>query len=57
LRSAESAEIQARVNYATVLVSFDMATGSLLERNGIDFEKALRGDLFAGALTPAGEPH
>lgn len=51
LRSAESAEIQARVNYAKALVSHDMATGNLLERNGIDFEKALRGGLFAGPLT------
>jgi outer membrane protein TolC len=56
LRSAESAEIQARVNYAKALVSFDMATGNLLERNGIDFGKALRGGLFAGALTPEAAP-
>jgi outer membrane protein TolC len=50
LRSAEAAEIQARVNYAKALVAYEVATASLLERNGIDFEAALRGGLFAGAV-------
>jgi outer membrane protein TolC len=50
LRSAEAAEIQARVNYAKALVAYEVATGSLLERNGIDFDAALRGSLFAGTV-------
>jgi outer membrane protein len=45
--TAQSAEIQARVNYAKAIVAHDLAVGGLLERHGIVFEDALRGTLLA----------
>ena len=44
--SAESAEVQARVNYAKSLVAYQVAIGSLLEHNGIDADAALRATLW-----------
>jgi outer membrane protein len=44
---AQSAEIQARVNYAKALVAYDLAVGGLLDRYGIAFQDALRGTLLA----------
>jgi outer membrane protein TolC len=44
--SAESADVQARVNYAKSLVAYQAAIGSLLEHNGIDVDAALRATLW-----------
>ncbi|HEY7169977.1 MAG TPA: TolC family protein [Vicinamibacterales bacterium] len=49
LRTAESAEIQARADYAKALVADDVAVGRFLSRNGIRFEDALRGQLLSGS--------
>jgi outer membrane protein TolC len=46
LAEAESADVQARVNYAKALVAYDVAVGSLLEHHGIDVDAALRGNLW-----------
>ena len=46
LAEAESADVQARVNYAKSLVAYQVAVGSLLEHNGIDADEALRGNLW-----------
>jgi outer membrane protein TolC len=46
LAAAESADVQARLNYAKSLVAYEVAIGSLLERNGIDADQALRGTLW-----------
>jgi outer membrane protein TolC len=46
LAAAESADVQARVNYAKSLVAYEVAVGSLLEHNGIDADQALRGTLW-----------
>ena len=53
LRSAESAAIQARANYAKALVTYEVAISSFLEKNGIAFEDALRGSLLVGPLAGA----
>jgi outer membrane protein TolC len=47
--AAEAADTQARVDYAKALVAHQLAVGGLLEKNGVTFEQALRGDLFIGA--------
>ena len=54
LRSAQSADIQARVTYAKALVAHDITVSSFLEKNGIPFDEALRGSQFTGQL--AGRP-
>jgi outer membrane protein TolC len=46
LAEAESADVQARVNYAKSLVAYEVAVGTLLEHNGIDADQALRGTLW-----------
>jgi outer membrane protein len=46
---AQSAEIQARVNYAKALVAHQVAVGGFLESYGILFEDAIRGSLFTSA--------
>ena len=46
LAAAESADVQARVNYAKSLVAYQVAVGSLLEHNGINADQALRGTLW-----------
>ena len=51
LRSAQSADIQARVTYAKALVAHQIAVSSFLEKNGIQFEDALRGEQFTGRRT------
>jgi outer membrane protein len=52
LTSAESAEIQARVNYAKARVAHQIATGSFLERNGIVADGAQRGTLWRDSGKP-----
>jgi outer membrane protein TolC len=47
LVAAESADVQARVNYAKSLVAYQVAIGSLLEHNRIDADAALRGTLWS----------
>ena len=56
LRSAQSAEIQARVNYAKALVAHEVAVSNFLEKNGIVFDDALRGELLSGPLADAPSP-
>jgi outer membrane protein len=46
LTAAQSADVQARVNYAKSLVAYQVAIGGFLERNGIDADDALRGNLW-----------
>ncbi len=46
LATAESADVQARVNYAKSLVAYQVAVGSLLEHNGIDADATLRAPLW-----------
>jgi outer membrane protein TolC len=55
LRTAESAEIQARTDYAKALIAEDVAVGRLLSRYDIRFEDALRGQLLTGPLRAASE--
>jgi outer membrane protein TolC len=49
LTTAQAADVQARVNYAKAIVAYQVAVGSLLERNGIDADAALRGTLWNSA--------
>jgi outer membrane protein TolC len=49
--TAQSAEIQSRVNYAKAFIAYEIAVGGLLERNGLVFEEALRGNLLADSTT------
>jgi outer membrane protein len=53
LRTAESAEIQARADYAKAVVAEDVAVGRFLSRYDIRFEDALRGRLLRGPLSTA----
>lgn len=46
LTSAQSAEIQARVNYAKARVSHEVAVGAFLEDNGIVASDALNGNVW-----------
>jgi len=48
LTAAESADVQARVNYAKALTSYEVAVSSLLERHGIDVDAAEHGTLWHG---------
>ncbi|HWP85780.1 MAG TPA: hypothetical protein VNN17_11355, partial [Terriglobia bacterium] len=43
LLSARLAEVRARVGYAKALVELDRSTGTLLEKRGMDLERALAG--------------
>jgi len=52
LVTARSAQTQAQVNYAKALIALELATGTLLERNGISFDDAFRGDLWKGSRKP-----
>ena len=45
---AQIAEIQSRVNYAKAVVTAEGAAGTLNPRYGIQFEDALKGDLWKG---------
>lgn len=47
LMSAQSAEIQARVNYAKAVIAEQVAVGDLLQRHGIDVDQAQLGRLLA----------
>ncbi len=47
LTVAESADVQARVNYAKALIAYQVAVGSLLRENGIDASAAERGTLWS----------
>lgn len=46
LTTAQSADTQARVNYAKALVAYQVAVGTFLERYGIDASAAERGSLW-----------
>jgi outer membrane protein len=46
LTAAESADVQARVNYAKAVAAYEVAVSSLLETHGIDVNAAERGTLW-----------
>jgi len=52
LITAQSAQTQAQVNYAKALIAFELATGTLPQRNGIAFDEAFRGDLWKSSGQP-----
>jgi outer membrane protein TolC len=52
LIGAQSAQTQAQVNYAKALIAFELATGTLPQRNGIAFDEAFRGDLWKSSGQP-----
>ena len=52
LIAAQSAQTQAQVNYAKALIAFELATGTLPQRNGIPLDEAFRGDLWKGSGQP-----
>lgn len=61
LAAAEQQEIQALTNYNTAIAQFYFAMGTLLERNGIDFQDPAPGTSTASAVyspdfTPAPRP-
>ncbi len=49
LVTAQSALVQAQVNYAKAAVAEELATGSLLAQNGIAFDSAFKGGLWRSA--------
>jgi outer membrane protein len=52
LASAQSAEIQARVNWAKALVALQVSTGAFLESHDIPLETAMRGSLWRDSTQP-----
>jgi outer membrane protein TolC len=50
--TAQSARTQAQANYAKALIAFELATGTLLERNGVAFDEAFRGNLWKASSQP-----
>jgi outer membrane protein len=50
--TAQSARTQAQVNYAKAVIAMELATGTLLERNGIAFDDAFRGNLWKTSGQP-----
>jgi outer membrane protein TolC len=46
LATAQAVLIQAQVNYGKALIALELAEGTILERNGIDFDQAFRGSLW-----------
>lgn len=52
LVAAQSAQTQAQVNYAKSRIAFELATGTLVEQNGISFEDAFRGSLWTNSEKP-----
>jgi outer membrane protein len=52
LVAAQSARMQAQVNYAKSRIAFELATGTLLEQNGISFDDAFRGSLWTSSEKP-----
>jgi outer membrane protein TolC len=45
LATAEDNEVKARATYAKALIQFEQATGTILERNDIQLENAVKGDV------------
>lgn len=52
LVAAQYAEIEARVVAAKDLVSLEVSTETFLQNHGIDFDKAIRGDVWRGSTQP-----
>ena len=52
LVAAEGINIQTRVNYIKALIAHEVAAGGFLERNGIVFDEALRGNLWTDPQKP-----
>jgi outer membrane protein len=52
LVAAQSARTQAQVNYAKSRIAFELATGTLVEQNGISFDDAFRGTLWTSSEKP-----
>jgi outer membrane protein len=46
LATAQAVLIQAQVNYGKALIALELAEGTILERNGINFDQAFRGSLW-----------
>ncbi len=52
LAAAQLVLIQAQVSYAKALIALELAEGTVLEKNGIDFDRAFRGSLWKTSGTP-----
>jgi outer membrane protein TolC len=46
LAAAQLVLIQAQVSYAKALIALEMAEGTILEKNGINFDRAFQGSLW-----------
>jgi outer membrane protein len=53
LAAAENDEVRARASYAKALIQFELATGTILDRNHIQLSDAVRGQIPARDLSPA----
>ena len=52
LISARQAEVASMVTYAKAMVEMDRARGMILQRNGIEYQDALTGNLSKNPVTP-----
>jgi outer membrane protein TolC len=50
--SARQAEVAAMVSYSKAIVEMDRARGTTLDRNGIDYSEALKGQISKNPTTP-----
>jgi hypothetical protein len=53
LAVAENDEVRARAFYAKALIQFELATGTILDRNDIELSDATRGQIPARDVSPA----
>jgi outer membrane protein len=51
LAVAENDEVRTRASYAKALIQFELATGTILDRNNIEFSDAVRGQIPAPNLS------
>ncbi len=56
LATAEGNEVKARATYASALIQFEQATGTLLERNNIELSEAVGGEVHRAPNIPGGPP-
>lgn len=52
LDAAQLVLIQAQVNYAKALIALELAQGTILDKNGINFDQAFAGSLWKTSGTP-----
>ena len=52
LAAAQLVLIQAQVSYAKALIALEVAEGTVLEKNGINFDRAFQGSLWKTSGTP-----